>query len=290
LAATTGIVGATVIAMGLISLPAMLKNNYKTTLATGIITASGTLGQIIPPSIVLIIIADQLSNASDIANSLRMSDYKLFTGESSMPSEFGVTSTSAGEMFLGSLIPGLLLVGLYTVYVLVYSFLNPKSAPPLDIKDKLEVDFYKKVFFSLVPPLVLIVVVLGSILYGVATVNQAGAIGAIGATIMAGYKLYPNQRHTYTPALIASVSCISIFLLQSIFNLNIKQNLPTKDQIGVFLAFIAVVALIISIIWSFIRSYQINNTLHDVSKETTITTTLVFIILIGAAMLTAGFR
>ncbi len=290
LAATTGIVGATVIAMGLISLPAMLKNNYKTTLATGIITASGTLGQIIPPSIVLIIIADQLSNASDIANSLRMSDYKLFTGESSMPSEFGVTSTSAGEMFLGSLIPGLLLVGLYTVYVLVYSFLNPKSAPPLDIKDKLGVDFYKKVFFSLVPPLVLIVVVLGSILYGVATVNQAGAIGAIGATIMAGYKLYPNQRHTYTPALIASVSCISIFLLQSIFNLNIKQNLPTKDQIGVFLAFIAVVALIISIIWSFIRSYQINNTLHDVSKETTITTTLVFIILIGAAMLTAGFR
>ena len=113
LAATTGIVGATVIAMGLISLPAMLRNNYKQSLATGIITASGTLGQIIPPSIVLIIIADQLSNASDIANSLRIQDYKMFTGESTMPSQFSVTSTSAGEMFLGSLIPGLILVGLF---------------------------------------------------------------------------------------------------------------------------------------------------------------------------------
>jgi len=290
LAATTGIVGATVIAMGLISLPAMLRNNYKTSLATGIITASGTLGQIIPPSIVLIIIADQLSNASDMANSLRIQDYKMFTGESSMPSEFGVTSTSAGEMFLGSLIPGILLVGLYSLYVLVYSFLNPKSAPPLEIKDKFGLIFYQKVFFSLVPPLILIIVVLGSILYGVATVNQAGAIGAIGATIMAGYKLYPNHRHTYTPALIASVACAVIILLHSVFNLNVKQNLPFKDQVGVFIAFLAVTALITSIVWSFLRAYQINNTLHDVSKETTITTTLVFIILIGAAMLTAGFR
>ncbi len=290
LAATTGIVGATVVAMGLISLPAMMRNNYKTTLATGIITASGTLGQIIPPSIVLIIIADQLSNASDIANSLRIHDFKLFTGENVMPSEYGVTSTSAGEMFLGSLIPGIVLVGLYAVYVLVYSFINPKAAPPLEIKEVLGPAFYKRVFFSLVPPLVLIIVVLGSILYGVATVNQAGAIGAIGATVMAGYKLYPNHKHTYTPSIIAGLSCILILILHSQFNLNIKQNLGTKDTIGVFIALLAVIALIISIAWSFWRAYKIENTLHDVSKETTITTTLVFIILIGAAMLTAGFR
>jgi len=290
LAATTGIVGATVIAMGLISLPAMLRNNYKQSLATGIITASGTLGQIIPPSIVLIIIADQLSNASDIANSLRIQDYKMFTGESTMPSQFSVTSTSAGEMFLGSLIPGLILVGLYVSYVLIYALLNPKSAPPLSIEKSFEKAFYKKVFFSLIPPLVLIVIVLGSILYGIATVNQAGAIGAIGATIMAGYKLYPDKKHTYTPATIALISTFVILVLHSFFNLNIKQTLTSYNQIGVFIASIAVVALIISIIWSFWRAFKIDNTLRDVSSETTITTTLVFIILIGAAMLTAGFR
>ena len=290
LAATTGIVGATVIAMGLISLPAMLRNNYKASLATGIITASGTLGQIIPPSIVLIIIADQLSNASDIANSLRIQEYKMFTGESTMPSQFSVTSTSAGEMFLGSLIPGLILVGLYVCYVLGYALLNPKSAPPLSIEKSFETAFYKKVFFSLIPPLVLIIIVLGSILYGIATVNQAGAIGAIGATIMAGYKLYPDKKHTYTPATIALVSTFIILILHSFFNLNIKQTLSSYNQIGVFIASIAVTALIISIVWSFWRAFKIDNTLRDVSSETTITTTLVFIILIGAAMLTAGFR
>jgi len=290
LAATTGIVGATVIAMGLISLPAMLRNNYKASLATGIITASGTLGQIIPPSIVLIIIADQLSNASDIANSLRIQEYKMFTGESTMPSQFSVTSTSAGEMFLGSLIPGLILVGLYVSYVLGYALLNPKSAPPLSIEKSFETAFYKKVFFSLIPPLVLIIIVLGSILYGIATVNQAGAIGAIGATIMAGYKLYPDKKHTYTPATIALVSTFIILILHSFFNLNIKQTLSSYNQIGVFIASIAVTALIISIVWSFWRAFKIDNTLRDVSSETTITTTLVFIILIGAAMLTAGFR
>ena len=113
LAATTGIVGATVIAMGLISLPSMLKAKYKKTLATGIITASGTLGQIIPPSVVLIIVADQLSNASDIADNIRKTLYQGFTGESSMPGFLSVGSTSAGEMFLGAIIPGILLVILW---------------------------------------------------------------------------------------------------------------------------------------------------------------------------------
>jgi TRAP-type mannitol/chloroaromatic compound transport system, large permease component len=106
LAATTGIVGATVIAMGLISLPAMLEHNYSKPLATGTICASGTLGQIIPPSIVLIILADQLSNAAAIANTERIANYKLVTGEFSMPSEFDVTSASAGEMFVGAFLPG----------------------------------------------------------------------------------------------------------------------------------------------------------------------------------------
>ena len=131
LAATTGIVGATVVAMGLISLPAMLKNNYDKSLASGIVCSSGTLGQIIPPSIVLIILADQLASASDVANTRRQADYKQFTGEFNMPGDFGVASTSAGDMFLGAFIPGLVLVGLYMVYILVYALLKKDVAPPV---------------------------------------------------------------------------------------------------------------------------------------------------------------
>ncbi|MEO0910329.1 MAG: TRAP transporter large permease subunit, partial [Pseudomonadota bacterium] len=113
LAATTGIVGATVVAMGLISLPAMLRNNYSPSLATGTIAASGTLGQIIPPSIVLIILADQLASAADQAGTARKALFKENTGEISMPSMFEVGSTSAGEMFLGAFVPGIVLVILY---------------------------------------------------------------------------------------------------------------------------------------------------------------------------------
>ena len=122
LAATTGIVGATVVAMGLISLPAMLRNKYSAPLATGTIAASGTLGQIIPPSIVLIILADQLATASDQAGSMRKALYKEATGQISMPSIFDVTSTSAGEMFLGAFLPGILLVGIYMLFILVLAF------------------------------------------------------------------------------------------------------------------------------------------------------------------------
>lgn len=118
LAATTGIVGATVIAMGLISLPAMLRNNYSKSLATGTICASGTLGQIIPPSIVLIILADQLASAADQASTARKAEYKAATGEFSMPSVFDITSASAGDMFMGAFIPGMVLVTIYALYIL----------------------------------------------------------------------------------------------------------------------------------------------------------------------------
>src|SRR5210317_1316754 len=126
LAATTGIVGATVVAMGLISLPSMMRNNYSPSLASGTICASGTLGQIIPPSIVLIILADQLGSASDQASAMRQSAYKEATGEFTMPSVFDVTSTSAGEMFLGAFLPGLVLVGLYMLFILILALLFPK--------------------------------------------------------------------------------------------------------------------------------------------------------------------
>ena len=128
LAATTGIVGATVVAMGLISLPVMLRNKYSPALATGTIAASGTLGQIIPPSIVLIILADQLGSAADQASSIRKSLHKEATGDLTMPSMMDVTSTSAGEMFLGAFVPGIVLVLLYMIFILVLALFFPFSA------------------------------------------------------------------------------------------------------------------------------------------------------------------
>ncbi|MEJ2036551.1 MAG: TRAP transporter large permease subunit [Maritimibacter sp.] len=247
LAATTGIVGATVVAMGLISLPSMLRNNYSTPLATGTIAASGTLGQIIPPSIVLIILADQLASAADQASSLRKALYKNATGELQMPSPFDVAGTSAGEMFLGAFIPGLVLVGLYMAYILIYAVIRPKNAPAVPYEGKYDMAFLRKVFITLVPPLALIFLVLGSIIAGIATVNQAGAIGAAGAMIMAGYRL-PKQgtRGTYAPALLAILALAILGFALSQFNMNIKSMATPAD--------------------------------------------LVFIILLGAAVLTASFR
>ena len=180
LAATTGIVGATVIAMGMISLPAMMRNNYSNSLACGTICASGTLGQIIPPSIVLIILADQLSSAADQANTARKALYRETTGEFSMPSHFDVVSASAGDMFMGALIPGLILVGLYMLYILISALIKPEIAPPVPMTGEYDRQFIKRVLLTLVPPLTLIFIVLGSIILGIATVNQAGAIGAVG--------------------------------------------------------------------------------------------------------------
>ena len=209
LAATTGIVGATVVAMGLISLPAMMRNNYANSLSTGTIAASGTLGQIIPPSIVLIILADQLASAVDQASTARKELYKESTGNLLMPSGFDVTSTSAGEMFLGAFIPGLVLVGLYMAYVLGLALFRPKMAPAVPREGGIDRKFMVKVFITLVPPLTLIFLVLGSIITGVATVNQAGAIGAAGALIMGGYRLRDGHKNAYYPAIIALVSLVA---------------------------------------------------------------------------------
>ncbi len=156
LAATTGVVAATVVAMGLISLPVMLRYGYNKELATGVITASGTLGQIIPPSVVLVVLGDQLG-------------------------------VSVGDLFLGSLIPGLLLTGMFAVYAVTLAFIRPELAPalPVEIRRVGGGALALRVIKVMVPPLVLIVLVLGSIFYGIATPTEAGAVGSLGATILA---------------------------------------------------------------------------------------------------------
>ncbi len=172
LAASTGIVGATVVTMGLLSLPAMLKRGYQPALASGIICASGTLGQIIPPSIVLVLLGDVLSSAYQQAQS-KIGKYPPDT-------------VSVGDLFLGALIPGLLLVLAYILYILWVAWRDPEAAPAItDEEDQGSViDLIK----SLLAPLLLILSVLGSILLGWATSTEAAAVGAIGALLLASFK------------------------------------------------------------------------------------------------------
>ncbi|MBT6118260.1 MAG: TRAP transporter large permease subunit, partial [Rhodospirillaceae bacterium] len=163
-------------------------------------------------------------------------------------------------------------------------------APPVPYEGKYDWGFTARVFLVLVPPLALILAVLGSIIMGIATVNQAGAIGAVGATIMAGYRLMEGRRRAYWPALLAVASIVAILVLIDFFDLNIKNVTEQADSIGIVLAVIAVIGLIVSVAWSGWRAYRINDTLRGVMIETAKTTSMVFIILLGAAMLTAAFR
>jgi tripartite ATP-independent transporter DctM subunit len=170
MAASTGIVGATVVTMGLISLPTMLRKGYSPEISTGTICAAGTLGQIIPPSIVLVMLADVLSNAYQQAQ-LRMGNYSPET-------------VSVGELFAGALVPGLLLVATYLLYIVILARLRPGLMPP----DRAEGDEQVSVRRLLVlasGPLALIVAVLGSILKGIATPTEAAAVGAVGAMLLA---------------------------------------------------------------------------------------------------------
>lgn len=164
LAASTGIVGATVVTMGLISLPTMLKRGYKTELAVGVIASSGTLGQIIPPSIVLVLLADTINSSSR-----------------------GAASVDVGTLFSAALLPGLILVGLYILYILIKSFIHKGDAPSIpaeEIAAFKETHFGPKVVKVLLLPVLLIVIVLGSIFSGIASPTEASAIGALGATTL----------------------------------------------------------------------------------------------------------
>jgi tripartite ATP-independent transporter DctM subunit len=165
LAATTGVIAASVIAMGLISLPVMLRYGYSARLASGVICASGTLAQIIPPSIVLIVLAD-------------------------------VLGASVGDIYAGALLPGLILVGLLALYVFAASMLNPQAAPALPpAARKLRgAALYRHALLVMVPPLALIFLVLGTIFLGIATPSEGGAMGAVGALLLARMKGRLNMR------------------------------------------------------------------------------------------------
>ncbi|HJL52006.1 MAG TPA: TRAP transporter large permease subunit, partial [Arenicellales bacterium] len=229
-------------------------------------------------------------SATDQAGTARKSLHKVATGELTMPSEFSVSSTSAGEMFLGAFVPGLVLVALYMAFILGYALLRPKAAPTVRYEGAFNLAFFGKVILILVPPLGLIFLVLGSIIAGIATVNQAGAIGAAGALFMAGYRLRAGHKGAYLPAFLGIISLGVIGVLLHQFDINIRQ-IKTSTDIAVLIgAVMATGCLLTALIWSAVRAYRIDDTLNGVMVETAKTTSLVFIILLGAAMLTAAFR
>jgi len=171
MAASTGIVGATVVTMGLLSLPTMLKRGYDPSISCGIICASGTLGQIIPPSIVLVLLGDVISTAYQQAQL----DMGVFAPE----------TISVGDLFAGALVPGLLLVLMYLIYIAVTAWLRPDALPKPEKTRNHEPGFYFRVLKSLLPPLMLILAVLGSIIGGLATPTEAASVGAVGALFLA---------------------------------------------------------------------------------------------------------
>jgi len=197
LAASTGIVGATVVTMGLLSLPSMLKHGYDPALATGTICATGTLGQIIPPSIALVLLGDILSSAYQQAQ-LSMNI-------------FNPRTLSVGDLFIGALVPGLVLVAMYVVYIFVSALLRPSRAPVVRDGERIDI---ATLWRGLLPPLVLIAAVLGSILSGAATPTEAAGVGALGALVLAWSKRRMDRRKLHAVAVnTMEVTCMVFMIL-----------------------------------------------------------------------------
>ncbi len=278
LAASTGIVGATVVAMGLLSLPTMLKQGYRPSLAAGSICAAGTLGQIIPPSIVLVFLGDQLSGAymeaqREIGN-------------------FAPDPVSVGDLFAGALIPGAGLAMLYMVYQLVVGILRPADCPTVVTGHDEDLQL-RVVLQSLLPPVLLIVAVLGSILAGAATPTEAAGIGALGALLLAGVRLARETSGSVwarATVLAALSSVFLLILLRSAADLRFgAEGITSFDMAARGLALVASALLfagVIAALWILRRAGSLTDTIMVTMRIST----LAFAILIGATIFSLIFR
>jgi tripartite ATP-independent transporter DctM subunit len=273
LAASTGIVGATVVTMGLLSLPTMLRRGYDPALACGSIAAAGTLGQIIPPSIVLVVLGDQISNAHQEAQR--------------MLGNWAPEPVSVGDLFAGALIPGLALVGLYIVYQIAVALVWPASSPPVPRDEAPAGDMLRRILHALVAPIVLIVAVLGSILAGIATPTEAAGVGSIGATLLAGQRFKPDRP---APIFAAAASLVGLIVLTANFDLRIARSaIPTGDMIRIGFAALCCLALAWGILVALMRAHR-TGTLVEVARATTRISSMVFVIVIGAQLFSLVFR
>lgn len=273
LAASTGIVGATVVTMGLLSLPTMVRRGYDPSLACGSIAAAGTLGQIIPPSIVLVLLGDTMANA--------YADAQRAQGI------FALDTISVGDLFAGAIIPGLMLVGFYIAYQAWRAYTDPASSPAMPPEDDMtRKELYNRTLRALIPPVTLIISVMGSILAGIATPTEAAAVGAVGSILLAGER-HERTRRTVR---IAALALVALLIETSFMDLRTsRSNIGTVDTIGIWVAFALCAAIAWGLLASLIQLVR-QGTLQEVSQSTARVTSMVFVILIGAALFSLVFR
>lgn len=273
LAASTGVIGATIFMLGMIALPAMLQANYSPRLASGVICASGSLGQIIPPSILLILLADQISSA--------------YQAGRRAAGDFASEPVSVGDLFAGALIPGLVLVALYLAYVFVLARFRPQTCPPLrrDAISGLSPDPRTRraeVIKALVLPLMLILLVLGSILGGIATPTESAALGAAGALVMVALD-DPTRPKWQRLGFVAA--------LPAAFGLVLVKAMGGANASGLLMALgtLSMVVLVASVSFAGLhelRTGRLMNVLKDTARVVTMLTLIVF----GATMLSLVFH
>lgn len=271
LAASTGIVGATVVTMGLLSLPTMLRWGYDPKLATGSIAAAGTLGQIIPPSLVLVVLGDVLATAfqkaqTDLGN-------------------FAPDTVSVSDLFAGALIPGLVLSGLYILYQVVVAIVNPKSSPPAP--EGLGRVTFSDIAGALIPPVALVLCVLGSILFGIATPTEGASVGAVGTLLLAGQRRAPQHGRMF----IATWLALGVLLwLASTVDMRLGRSDTTSLQsLAIVVATILSLVLAAGVLLA-CRVCLKELVLTPVVRATTDITAMIFTIVIGATFFSLVFR
>lgn len=281
LAASTGIVGATVVTMGLLALPTMLKSGYSRSFSCGSICAAGTLGQIIPPSIVLVILGDQISIAYQNAQYTK--------------GIFAPDTVSVNDLFAGALIPGLLLVAAYLAYQIAYAVLNPSGAPAAIIEEKTgnASATARHLARTLLAPLSLIIAVLGSILAGIASPTEAASVGAVGALMLAGHRLAAGKGSAITAAVLC---LLALLTLTSFFDLRFqRQTLSFGDMAAMGLAVLLTAVLTFGL-WTALRETfcardkEGTRVLISVMRSTLQISAMIFVILIGATLFSLVFR
>jgi tripartite ATP-independent transporter DctM subunit len=268
LAASTGVVGATVVAMGLIALPSMLRAGYSKSFSAGIVCTAGTLGQIIPPSTLLIILSDVMSNA------FQQAQYEQ--------GKFSVEALSVGQFFAAALIPGLMLVLLYLVYILIRGLLIPSDAPAM-IQAKRP--SRGEVVAAVVPPIGLIIAVLGSILWGVATPTEAASVGAVGALLMAGARLRVNRA-----MLLSGTGALALVLILSgVFPVRLQRDdvEPVAYVLGALYVLLIVIGMsaVLSSAFAGLRS----GVLKEAATSTLTMTSMIFATILAASFFSLVF-
>ena len=272
LAASTGIVGATVITMALIALPAMLRNGYSKRLAAGTVCTAGTLGQIIPPSTLLIILSEVMSSA-----------YQQAQFEQG---KFTVETISVGQTFAAALVPGLVLVGLYIVYILGLAWIRPERAPAMP-REAAEPVSTRQLLHVLLPPVFLIVAVLGSIVGGVATPTEAASVGAVGALLLATYRRDADGGGT---SLLAIAALAGIVVLASSTSIRLQRSDADMGMWMLAALGAGLVAVVAWGVWRAIRHAWREGYLGAINTRTMSVSSMIFGTIIGASVFSLVFR